>query len=183
MFVFLSRAFAPTESLQIFSFDDDYSFGIIQSSLHWRWAVAKGTKIEGRTRYTSEVWSTFPWPQEVSESAVVQVAAAARELRATRDRLMDANGWSLRDLHRAAEVDGPHPLKDAQRALDEAVVEAYGMPSDQEVTEFLLDLNRALVEDEAVGKTVTGPGLPPGLKAKDPRWFSTDCIEPPPLEG
>ena len=95
---------------------------------------------------------------------------------------MTDNGWSLRALHRAAEVDGPHPLKDAQRALDEAVAEAYGMPSDQEVTEFLLDLNGALVEDEAAGKTVTGPGLPPGLAPKDPRWLSADCIEPPPLE-
>ena len=41
----------------------------------------------------------------------------------------------------------------------------------------------AAVEDEAAGKTVTGPGLPPGLAPKDRRWFSTDCIEPPPLEG
>ncbi|HEY4120605.1 MAG TPA: hypothetical protein VGM56_22225 [Byssovorax sp.] len=94
---------------------------------------------------------------------------------------MAENGWSLRELHRAAEVDGPHPLKDAQRALDEAVAEAYGMPADQEVTEFLLELNRCLVEDEAEGRAVTGPGLPPGFDPKDPRWLSDDRIEPPPF--
>jgi hypothetical protein len=55
------------------------------------------------------------------------------------------------------------------------------MPSDQEATEFLLDLNRCLVEDEEQGRTVTGPGLPPGLDPKDRRWFSADCIEPPPI--
>ena len=42
-------------------------------------------------------------------------------------------------------------------------------------------LNRCLVEDEAQGRTVTGPGLPPGFDPKDPRWYSEDCIQPPPL--
>ena len=167
--------------MQVFAFDDDYSFGVIQSQAHWAWVIAKGGKVTERKRYTSEVWTTFPWPQEVSEAAIVSVAAAARELRATRERLMEANGWSLRELYQAAEVDGPHALKDAQRALDEAVSEAYGMPSDQDVTEFLLDLNRCLVEDEKDKRTVAGPGLPPGLDPKDPRWLSDDCIEPPPL--
>jgi hypothetical protein len=181
IYALLSGRFVPTNTMQVFAFDDDYTFGILQSYAHWAWLRAKGGKVRQDIRYTNEVWTTFPWPQEVSEAAVARVAAAARELRATRDRLMEANGWSLRALHQAAEVDGPHPLKDAQRTLDEAVVEAYGMPSDQEVTEFLLDLNRALVEDEAAGRPVAGPGLPPGLNPKDPRWFSTDCIEPPPL--
>ena len=94
---------------------------------------------------------------------------------------MRENNWSLRALHQAAEVPGPHPLKDAQRALDDAVSAAYGKPADQDVTEFLLELNKVLVEDEAAGRKVTGPGLPPGLNPKDPRWFSTDCIEPPPF--
>ncbi|WP_437713236.1 DNA methyltransferase [Sorangium sp. So ce448] len=181
IFAFLSTSFFPTDSLQMFAFDDDYAFGLLQSSAHWRWAIAKGSKLVDRIRYTMDVWNTFPWPQEASESSVARVAAAARELRATRDRLMEANGWSLRALYQAAEVAGPHPLKDVQRALDEAVSEAYGMPSDQDVTEFLLDLNRCLVEDEEQGRTVTGPGLPPGLDPKDPRWLSADCIKPPPL--
>lgn len=119
--------------------------------------------------------------QDYAESVGARVAAAARALRATREELMQANGWSLRALHQAAEVEGPHPLKDAQRALDEAVAEAYGMPPDQEVTEFLLDLNRCLAEDEEQGRKVTGPGLPPGLDPEDPRWSSDDCIEPPAL--
>lgn len=94
---------------------------------------------------------------------------------------MEQNGWSLRDLYRSAEVEGPHPLKDAQAALDRAVEAAYGKPADQEATEFLLELNQILAEDEAAGETIQGPGLPAGLDPKDPRWFSTDCIEPPPL--
>lgn len=126
----IGSKFVPTNTLQLFAFDDDYSFGIIQSDLHWVWSMAKGGKVSERIRYTTEVWSTFPWPQEVGESSVAHVAAAGRDLRATRERLMAANGWSLRALHQAADVDGPHELKSAQRALDEAVRAAYGMPGD-----------------------------------------------------
>jgi hypothetical protein len=94
---------------------------------------------------------------------------------------MTENGWSLRQLHQAADVEGPHPLKDAQAAIDAAVADAYGMPPDQGPTEFLLELNQLVAEDEQQGRKVRGPGLPDRLDPKDPRWFSTDCIEPPPV--
>ena len=181
IFFFVSTAFVPTNTLQTFTFDDDYSFGVIQSSLHWAWAKAKGGRLKSDIRYTSEVWKTFPWPQDPSESDVLAVADAARALRATRRRLMAENGWSLRALYQSAEVAGPHPLKDAQAALDAAVDRAYGRPSGQEATEFLLELNLALAEDEAAGIAIQGPGLPSSVDPKDPRFTSTDCIEPPPF--
>lgn len=183
IFVFISTSFVPTNALQVFAFSDDYTFGIIQSSLHWAWTKAKGGKVTERIRYTNDVWTSFPWPQEPSEAEVVAVAEAARNLRRVRDALMKENGWSLRALYQAAEVPGPHPLKDAQAALDDAVRAAYGMPPDQEATEFLLELNRLVAEDEAAGHQVQGPGLPRGFDAKDPRWTSDDCIEPPGSRG
>ena len=181
IFFFLSAVFVPSDSLQLFAYDDDYSFGMLQSSLHWSWTRAKGGRLTERIRYTSAVWKTFPWPQEPTDAEVAAVAAAAHALRVTRHELMRQNGWSLRDLYRAAEVEGPHPLKETQAALDAAVEAAYGKPPDQEATAFLLELNLALAEDEAAGHKIQGPGLPRGLDPKDPRWFSTDCIEPPPL--
>lgn len=181
IFTFISTKFVPTNTLQVFAFDDDYSFGVIQSSLHWAWTKAKGGKVTERIRYTSDVWTTFPWPQEPRETEVAAVAAAARELRRVRDTLMKENGWSLRALYQAAEVAGPHPLKDAQAALDQAVQQAYAMPPDMEATEFLLELNRLVAEDEAAGRPVQGPGLPRGCQPGDARWTSDDCIEPPPL--
>lgn len=140
-----------------------------------------GTRLKSDIRYTSTVWKTFPWPQDPSESDVLAVAEAARALRATRRRLMAENGWSLRALYQSAEVAGPHPLKDAQATLDAAVDQAFGRPSGQEATEFLLELNLALAEDEAAGITIQGPGLPSSVDPKDPRFTSTDCIEPPPF--
>ncbi len=179
IFAFVSTKFVPTNTLQVFAFDDDYSFGVIQSGPHWTWTKAKGGKVTERIRYTNEVWATFPWPQEPTEQEVADVAAAGRELRRVRDSLMRENGWSLRALYQAAEVAGPHPLKDAHAALDEAVRKAYAMPSGVEATEFLLELNKLVAEDEAEGRTVQGPGLPRGLDPRDPRWTSDDCIEPP----
>jgi len=183
VFVFLSREFIPTESLQLFAFDDDYSFGILQSNLHWAWALAKGTKIKEDTRYTVGVWETFPWPQSPSEDAVALVAGAARSLRDVRARLMRQNQWSIRQLHQAASVAGAHPLKDAQAALDRAVSQAYGVPASQDGLAFLLELNQCIAEDEAEGCQVAGPGLPPGLASDDPRWTSEDSVAPPRKNG
>jgi len=92
---------------------------------------------------------------------------------------MAENGWSLRQLYQAAEVEGSHPLKEAQTALDTAVNDAYGIPPDQDPVSFILELNKLVVEDEQQGRKVRGPGLPDHLDSKDPRWTSTDCIEPP----
>lgn len=181
VFVFISRALFPTHSLQLFGLEDDYSFGILQSSFHWTWATGVGSKIVERIRYTGDVWDTFPWPQEASEAQVVAVAAAARGLRAVREKLMGENDWSLRDLYQSADGAPSHPLNEAQAALDSAVADAYGKPPDQDTAGFLLEMNQLLAEDEKAGRAITGPGLPKHCDSKDRRWLSTDCIEPPPL--
>lgn len=183
VFVFISRAFFPTNSLQVFAFEDDYSFGILQSSFHWRWTVGVGTKIKEDIRYSGEVWETFPWPQEPSEGLVAAVADAGRKLRAVRAELMSTNGCSLRDLYQSAEIAGPHPLNDAQASLDRVVAEAYGLPPDQDIPEFLLELNQLLAEDKVAGREITEPGLPKYLARSDPRWITGDCIEPAPTEN
>ena len=181
-FVFISQEFVPNNTMWIFAFRDDYAFGVLQGAFHWEWIKAKGGRTREDFTYSTEVWRTFPWPQDPTDEQVAAVAAAGRALRKTRDTLMAENGWSLRQLYQAAEVEGPHPLKDAQAALDAAVAAAYGAPPDQSPTEFLLELNQLVAEDEEQGRKVRGPGLPDHLDPSDPRWISTDCIEPPPLD-
>ncbi len=182
-FAFLSTKFVPNDTLKLFAFSDDYTFGILQSHFHWEWTIAKGSRVRADIQYTTAVWRTFPWPQELTDDQVTAVATAGRDLRRVRAELMDENGWSLRQLNQASEVEGPHPLKDAQAALDAVVADAYGMPPDQNPTEFLLELNQLIAEDEARGRKVRGPGLPEHLDPKDQRWMSADCIEPPPAEN
>jgi hypothetical protein len=179
IFAFLSSAFVHNDTMMVFALADDYSFGIMQSRLHWEWTRAKGSKVRADIQYTTSVWRTFPWPQDPTDAQVAGVAAAGRALRRARAELMDQNGWSLRQLHQAAEVEGPHPLKDAQAALDGAVRDAYGVPSDQDPITFLLELNQLVAEDEEQGRKIRGPGLPEHLDPKDPRWMSGDCIAPP----
>jgi hypothetical protein len=182
-FAFLSTKFVPNDTLKLFAFSDDYTFGILQSRLHWEWTKAKGSRVRADIQYTTAVWRTFPWPQELTDDQVAAVASAGRELRRIRAELMAQNGWSLRQLHQASEVEGLHPSKDAQAALDVAVGDAYGVPADQDPIAFLLELNQLVAEDEQQGRKVRGPGLPDHLNPEDPRWMSSDCIEPPKVES
>jgi hypothetical protein len=44
VFVFVSLAIRPGDALQTFVFDDDYSFGVLQSYAHWAWFITKCSK-------------------------------------------------------------------------------------------------------------------------------------------
>ena len=45
VFAFVSSKIRPGDALQVFAFEDDYSFGILQSSAHWLWFVTKCSKF------------------------------------------------------------------------------------------------------------------------------------------
>jgi hypothetical protein len=85
---------------------------------------------------------------------------------------------SLRELYRHLELPGASPLKDAHKALDQAVREAYGMKKAEDVLQHLLSLNELLASREALNKTVVGPGLPVGVKDRK-KLISADCIAMP----
>ena len=105
------------------------------------------------------------------------MAEAARALRALRREIMDANGWSLRELYKSLETPGENRLRAAHAALDTAVRAAYGMKPDEDILAFLLKLNLELAEKEAKGETITPPGLPSSYP--DPKELVTaDCIQP-----
>ena len=174
IFEFISSDIRPNDALQVFAYDDDYSFGILQSSLHWQWFVERCSTLKSDFRYTSNtVFDTFPWPQQPSKRDCDRVAAAAIELRQCRDRLRSKRQQSLREIYRTLELPGDHPLKDAQAQLDEAVMAAYKMPRRADRLQFLLDLNLAVAAAEAAGAVVTGPGLPSGMVLKQ---ASSDAV-------
>ncbi|HSH37149.1 MAG TPA: DNA methyltransferase, partial [Chthoniobacterales bacterium] len=89
IFEFISRDIRPDNTVVVFPFADDYSFGILQSDLHWRWFNARCSTLGGTFRYTSDtVFDTFPWPQSPGREQVAEVAAAAVALRALRRKIM-----------------------------------------------------------------------------------------------
>jgi len=176
IFEFVSSDIRPNDKLQVFALSDDYSFGIISSEMHWAWFVEKCTTLKRDFNYNSEsIWDTFPWPQEPTLPQVKKVAEAAVALRELRRKVMDENGWSLRELYRTLDTPGKNPLRDAQDVLDAAVRAAYGMKAKDDPLAFLLALNGTLADSEASMKPIVGPGLPPFVK--DAATFvTTDCV-------
>ena len=203
VFEFVSDAVRPNDSLSVFAFADDYSFGILQSGIHWLWFTTKCSTLKGDFRYTSDtVFDTFPWPQFASSSrrkealtkkpgtemslvtsaATIEkiraVAEAARALRNLRREIMDANGWSLRELYKSLETPGENRLRTAHAALDAAVRAAYGMKPDEDILAFLLKLNLELADKEAKGEAIMPSGLPAFVPEPE-SFVSRDCVRSP----
>jgi len=172
IFVFVDANVNPNDALQVFTLVDDYSFGILQSDIHWRWFVERCSTLKGDFRYTSTtVYESFPWPQAPSLAQVREVARAAVNIRLLRAQLMKDHDLTLRELYRSLELPGDSPLKRAHVRLDAAVRKAYKVRANADALEFLFGLNQKLAEKEASLQQAIGPGLPPAVK--DPSEFIT----------
>lgn len=166
IFEFLDATIRPDSALTVFAFADDYSFGVLQSNVHWQWFMARCSSLGGRHRYTSEtVFDAFPWPQRAGEEAMRRVAEAARGLRAVRGRLVGAGG--LRGLYRDCDADPGHPLRAAQAGLDAAVMRAYGFTGDVHARDAVLAGLWRLHVDVAADEGAVGPGGPSTLVSGD----------------
>ncbi|MGD0680026.1 MAG: DNA methyltransferase [Polyangiaceae bacterium] len=176
IFEFVSKDVRPGDALQVFAFADDYSFGILQSDIHWQWFVERCSGLKVDPRYTSEtVYATFPWPQTPTAAQARALATASAALRKFRRAVIRKEKICLRQLYRLLELPGEHPVKEAQKKLDDAVRAAYGMRAKADPLRFLLELNEAVAAKEAKKERVQGPGLP-GLVG-EPRFFiSDDCV-------
>jgi SAM-dependent methyltransferase len=176
IFAFASNEVHPDNTLMVFTFADDYSFGILQSGIHWQWFAAKCSKLTERLRYTAEsVFDTLPWPQSPIPSQVESVSDAGRRVRQAREEALPKVKGGLQALYRTLELPGKTPLKEAQTALDAAVLKAYGFSPKKDLLTQLLALNLEVSRREQAGELVTAPGIPPGYP--DPaRIVTEDCI-------
>src|SRR5262249_26422525 len=178
IFDFVDSRIHPNDSLTVFPLQDDYSFGILQSNIHWRWFIERCSTLKADWRYTSNtVFDSFPWPQSPSMPAMFRIAKAAVTLRALRAELNQKHGLSLRELYRSIEKPGDHPLKEAHEVLDRAVRDAYGMKSDDDPIKVLFDLNQELAAAAAESKPIVGPGLPTFVNDKS-SFISEDRLVP-----
>jgi hypothetical protein len=178
VFAFLSSSVHADGKLAVFAFQDDYSFGVLQSSTHWLWFTTKCGKLTERFCYTGDtVFSTFPWPQAATAKQVQAIANAGREIRRVRaEALLKVKG-GLRALYRMLELPGANPLKDAHAALDAAVLAAYGFSAKKDLLAQLLALNLEVAAKIGRGEPVTAPGVPKDYPdAKE--LVTTDCIHP-----
>lgn len=178
IFEFVDTRIYPNDALQVFPYADDYSFGVLQSGIHWSWFVERCSTLKSDFRYTSNtVFDSFPWPQNPDIRSVRRVADAAISLREKRNALRAKHNLSFRELYRSLELPGDHPLKVAHIALDQAVRHAYGMPESGNVLPFLLNLNFSVANAEAAGQIVQAPGLPDFINDRE-SFISKDAVEP-----
>ncbi len=178
IFCFVSSEIRADHALFAFAFDDDYSFGTLQSNAHWQWFIANCSKLKSDFRYTPEsVFDTFPWPQAPAGKLVTAVAEAGREVRRVRDEALTKVTGGLRAVYRTLELPGKNPLKDAHAALDAAVLAAYGFSAKKDLLAQLLELNFAVAERLEAGDPVTAPGVPPEF-ANPKSLVTADCIRP-----
>lgn len=175
IFVFLPTTIHPNDLLQVFTFEDDYSFGVLQSHTHWTWFTERCSTLTERFRYTSTtVYDSFPWPQDPTIKQAVAVREAARDLRKLRSGLLSEWKMSLRALYRTLEHPGENPLKVAHEKLDRAVLSAFGFSAQKDVLEQLFELN-AKISVRAPGESIPEPGLPPCVGDRDD-FVSSDFL-------
>ena len=177
IFEFVSKNINPNAALMVFPLDDDYSFGILQSVVHWEWFVARCSTLKGDWRYTSDtVFDSFPWPQNPTKKQIEEVARQAKTLRDKRNEMMEERHLTLRQLYRIIDDSHNNPVSEIQAKLDNAVRDAYGMRRDADILQYLLDLNSKVYEMEQQGEKVQGPGLPGKIKDKT-ALVSEDCVK------
>lgn len=179
IFEFVDTHVRPNDALVVFLFEDDYSFGILQSKIHGEWFTERCSTLKGDPRYTSTtVFDSFPWPQNPSQDAVTVVAKAAQEIRAIRFESIMRHGVSLRELYRSLELPGDSPLKRAHENLDKAVFEAYQFKRGASILNQTFELNQVLAQQEVEMQAVVGPGLPTGMQAScDSLPKAISCID------
>ncbi len=176
IFGFIASTIRPDSSLSCFAFDDDYSFGVLQSSAHTQWLIANCSKLKSDYRYTPDsVFDTFPWPQSPTAPQIDAIAEAGRALRALRAQSLQTISGGLRALYRTLDLPGKNPLKDAHVRLDAAVLAAYGFNPKADLLEQLLALNQRVAQRISEEDAVTAPGIPASYP-HPARLVSTDAM-------
>jgi hypothetical protein len=107
-FVWLTPPTYPDHAVIAYARGDDYFFGVMQSRFHEVWALAQGTRLETRPRYTpTTCFETFPFPRQTPAQETA-IAAAAHELDEQRERWLNPPEWiETRTLEFPGSVTGP----------------------------------------------------------------------------
>ena len=154
LFVWLDKRTLPDSASIAIARGDDYTLGVLHSRFHELWALAMGTQLESRPRYTpTTCFETFPFP-EPSEDQRHAIAAAAVRLNELREGWLNPvkddgqpalSGKALRQRTLTNLYnERPTWLANSHDALDAAVAAAYDWPADladEQVLEHLLALN------------------------------------------
>jgi hypothetical protein len=112
-----------------------YTFGMLHSSVFNVWNGTVSGRLESRFRISAEItYNNFPWPTptDVQREAIDVASQAVMD---ARENYPDS---TLADLYDPLSM--PTDLLKAHKALDKAVLSAYGLPAGATDTEILAEL-------------------------------------------
>lgn len=131
---------------QFVPYSTPYHFGIIQSMMHMTWLDGIGGRMKSDYQYSIRlIYNTFPWP-DVNDQQHKQIESLAEEVLLIREDYPDK---SLADLYDPDKM--PEPLREAHKALDQAVERLYRAKPFRDASErleHLFALYEKLVADE-----------------------------------
>lgn len=143
----------PSDATNVFTFEDDYSIGVLTSRIHTEWARSQSSTLKGDIRYTpTTAFMTFPWPSPTAAQRA-SIGEIAKRLYDFRDLISLERQIGLTTLYNQLDDGAFEDLRKLHDELDVAVAEAYGWPKSVaqdslETNRRLLDLNRAIAAGE-----------------------------------
>jgi hypothetical protein len=128
LFCWADGRVCPSDLTVVFAFDDDYSMGVLTSSIHGTWAHSESSTLEDRPRYTpTSCFETFPWPQP-DDATRAAVGELARMLIERRQAICVENQIGLTVLYNRVDEGAWSEIAGLHVELDAAVARAYGWP-------------------------------------------------------
>ena len=150
-FVWLSNDMLPSNLVVAIATEDDYTFGLLSSSIHELWARQVGSQLResdsGGTYTPTTCFETFPFP-EPTDAQRTAIGAAAALLNELREGWLNPPDATEAELKKRTLTNlynqRPTWLSNLHVTLDAAVAAAYGWPADlpdAAILENLLALN------------------------------------------
>jgi hypothetical protein len=126
-FVFCTPGIVMSHMTVVVALDGWNHFALLQSEIHWKWALEWGNKLESRPQYTnSDCFETFPFPPSLE--MLGEVGAEYYELR--RKAMAETDEGLTRTLNRLHDPREASPsitaLRDVSTRMDCSVANAYG---------------------------------------------------------
>jgi hypothetical protein len=126
LFCWAAHSVCPSNATNVFAFDDDYSMGVLTSSIHGAWARSESSTLRVDLRYTpTSCFETFPWPQP-EDDLRGEIGTIARQLIERRQAICVEGSIGLTTLYNQVEEGAWAEIADLHRRLDQAVARAYG---------------------------------------------------------
>jgi hypothetical protein len=126
---FLPSSSVFTDKLVIFTFDDYFHFGVLQSSLHDIWSRKYATTMKNDVSYVmANCFNTFPIPNENMTSKVYEIAEKYFCIRLKLKQQKKCGLTRLYNLFHSQEVVDSEIIefREQSKLLDKAVLDLYG---------------------------------------------------------